>query len=380
MTELQVVTVAPVVDRTQMMRLFQAGYDESARAQMDVAWLDARERWLRRYRSEKTRRAYADAWLRWMGFLNGRPLWQATSADVEEWSWQMQQPTLEGGQALSNATVNLRLAAVSSFYSFVIRDSRMGNDGIERTLFFDASGRTRQNPFRSGNVERLPRKTLTNVDPVSREELKRMMDACNVSCRTGARDKGLLTCYLYTGRRLSEIARLRWGDIEPGDEKGDYVFQWHGKGGKEGRRAFSRAAYDAIVAWLKADGRWTPGKMDREMYIFRPLTDHGTGNLNRGATATELVTNRPISTGQINGIIKKIAKRAGLDPAQMHTHRIRHSFAFYLYEATKDLMLVMESLDHSSPEVTKLYLQSMKVRMEKPQDRTTTPLQQALGF
>lgn len=361
-TEVEV--VAPV-DRAQVMRLFQAGYEESSQHLMMAAWLDLRDRWLRRYSSPKTRDAYQKAFNRWYEFI-GKPLWLVTSADVEAWIEDMQ------AAELSHATINLQLAACSSFYSYVVKSVRLGADGIERTLFFDGAGRTRANPFRSGNVERLPKKTLRNTKPLSADELKRMRQAINPSCRTGARDMALFECYLRTGRRLAEIVTLRWGDIRPNTQrKGQYVFEWKGKGGKAGKRPFASAAYDAIVNYLKVDGRYGPDMAD-DMYIFRPLSDHGTRNLSEKA----LPANRPISAGQVECIIKKLARKAGLDASKVHAHLLRHSFAYYLYEGSKDPRLVMEALDHSSLNTTLIYLEGM----QEPEDRTSAALQAALGF
>ena len=363
----EVVEVVAPVDRAQVIRLFQAGYEESSHHLMMAAWLDLRDRWLRRYASPKTRDAYQQAFNRWYEFI-GKPLWLVGSTDVEAWIEDMQ------AAKLSHATINLQLAACSSFYSFVIKSVRMGADGVERTLFFDGAGRTRSNPFRTGNVERMERKTIRNTKPLSRDQLKAMRDSCNPEPRTGARDLALFECYLRSGRRLAEIVRLRWGDIKPSTErKGQYVFDWQGKGGKGGKRVFPAQAFDSIVAYLKIDGRWPV--VDDGMFIFRPLTDHGTANLRR-PDAAPLVENRPISAGQVNRAMKKLAGAAGMDPTQMHTHLLRHSFAFYLYRGTRDPRLVQEALDHSSLQVTQIYLESM----EEPEDRTSAALQQALGF
>ena len=363
----EVVEVVAPVDRAQVIRLFQAGYEESSHHLMMAAWLDLRDRWLRRYASPKTRDAYQQAFNRWYEFI-GKPLWLVGSTDVEAWIEDMQ------AAKLSHATINLRLAAVSSYYSYVIKQVKLGADGIERSLFFDATGRTRSNPFRTGNVERMERKTIRNTKPLSRDQLKAMRDSCNPETRTGARDLALFECYLRSGRRLAEIVRLRWGDIKPSTErKGQYVFDWQGKGGKGGKRVFPAQAFDSIVAYLKIDGRWPV--VDDGMFIFRPLTDHGTANLRR-PDAAPLVENRPISAGQVNRAMKKLAGAAGMDPTQMHTHLLRHSFAFYLYRGTRDPRLVQEALDHSSLQVTQIYLESM----EEPEDRTSAALQQALGF
>jgi len=113
---------------------------------------------------------------------------------------------------------------------------------------------------------------------------------------------------------------------------------------------------------------------DPEMYIFQPLSDHGTATL-RGAQ-NGLEQNRHISAGHVNGIVKKWARRAGIDEEKVHVHVLRHSFAFHLYSQTKDYELVRNLLDHEDLKTTVGYIGSM----EEPEDRHSQALQQALGF
>lgn len=321
-----------------------------------VAWQDAHDRWLRQYASA-TQRSYAAAYRAWLNSLQ-RPPWLATSADVVGWIETMQ----AGG--LSAASINQRLGAVSSLYTFIIRDREVGDDGTETCLFADARGNPRANPFLSNNVRRTKRRGGKKTRPLTREQLRAMRDAINPDTRTGARDLALFECYLRTGRRLSEIARLRWCDID--EDAG--TLEWMGKGGKHATQALPVEAYNAVVAYLQADDRWPVS--DPAMYVFQPLTTHGVGNLN-GSNGQGHV-----SPGQIGRVIKKLAKRAGLDPRMVHTHLIRHSFAHYLYDQTKDLRLVQVTLGHSQPQTTQIYLNGMQA----VEDHVSQPLRAALGF
>lgn len=85
---------------------------------------------------------------------------------------------------------------------------------------------------------------------------------------------------------------------------------------------------------------------------------------------------RHISPGHVNGIVKKWARRAGLNDEKVHVHVLRHSFAFHLYQGTKDYEMVRMLLDHEDLKTTVGYIGSM----EEPEDRHSAALQQALGF
>ena len=339
-----------------------AGEQETMRRFM--AWHEAYERWLKRYPSPSTQRAYRESWAGFFRFSQRLP-WQVLSSDAIGWQGYLV------GQGLAAATVNRYLAALSSFYTFVQRDLVRQADGTERSIFVDEQGRRLENPFRAASIERQKGKRQVNPLPVT--ELRAMRATMNPATRTGARDIALFDSYLYTGRRLKEIVRLRWREIET-TRQGGYKFWWIGKGAdrnpdkKVGWRVLPKPAYDAIVAYLKADGRWPV--LDAEMFVFQPLSDHGTAVL-RGRGALE--QNRHISAGHVNGIFKKWARAAGVDVRRVHPHVMRHSFAHLLYEQTKDYELVRNQLDHEDLKTTVGYIKSM----QEPVDVHSQAIQRA---
>lgn len=360
-----------VVGKTDVLSAFEAAYHGAAETERFMAWHQAIERWLARYPSAATQRAYKESFRDFFAFV-GRSPWQVLSSDARAWQAALEE------RGLKPASINRYLAALSSFYSFVRRDLVRQPDGSERSIFVDATGRPLENPFRAASLER-KKKGPSAVNPLSAAELRAMRGTMNPETRTGARDIALFECYLRTGRRLKEIVRLRWKDIE-GTRGGGYKFWWQGKGSdrnpekKTGWRVLPAAAHAAIVAYLKTDGRWPVE--DGEMYIFQPLSDHGLSALPGRQGKAPLEQNRHISTGHVNGIVKKWARRAGLDAGKVHVHVLRHSFAFHLYQQTKDFELVRGLLDHEDLKTTVGYIGSM----EEPEDRHSAALQQALGF
>jgi len=361
---------AIVVGADDIFQALEAAYVDSDTMGRFMAWHESYERWLKRYPSASTQRAYRESWAQFFGFVQRYP-WQVLSSDAIAWQEALV------AQGLKPASINRYLAALSSFYSFVRRDLVRQDDGTERSIFVDATGRPMENPFRAAGLERRKQGPGT-VNPLSKEDLRAMRDAINTSTRTGARDMALFECYLRTGRRLKEIVRLQWKDIE-GTRAGGYKFWWTGKGAdrnpgkKTGWRSLPASSHAAIVAYLKADGRWPVE--DPEMFIFQPLSDHGVDKL-PGMAGRTVESNRHISPGHVNGIVKKWARRAGLDETKVHVHVLRHSFAFHLYKGTKDYEMVRLLLDHEDLKTTVGYIGSM----DEPEDRHSQALQQALGF
>lgn len=377
--------------------IFEAAYTNQALYQLRLAWSEMRDRWLsanRRGRpsSPLTRRVYEAATNQFAAFT-GLDWWLVTSDHVRAWQEHME--SLD----LSRATINQRLSAVSSFYSYVLREQRLGTDGVERCLFFDAQGRTRANPFKVGNLERIAVNRKGQSRPLSKAVVVLMLNDINVKTLDGARDYALLKCFLLTGWRSTEVLTMTWGDIRPNDDRdGEFIFAWQGKGSKSQDDAFPAPCYHAIVAYLKRAGRWLPGHpahIQPADHIWQPLRDHGTVNFRnvqhpeRSTTDGQpcAVEGRHICATQANNILRKHLRRAlaktGLtreeaaERAQTyHVHSLRHTFAHSMRKAGFDVLKISKLMHHSSIAVTQLYLDSL----DAPVDDYSQALQLAMGI
>ncbi|HMS85080.1 MAG TPA: phage integrase N-terminal SAM-like domain-containing protein [Nitrospira sp.] len=140
--------------------LFNTAY-HSADEKMHVLWMALRDAWLNtklsKSGSEHTIRSYQTATVEWFDYLatqikpDGSTVkaWEVTANHVRNW-----QNHLLNSRGLAPSSVNQRLAACSSFYSFVTRERGLVNE-VEVTAFMDANGNNRSNPFAGSNVQRL---------------------------------------------------------------------------------------------------------------------------------------------------------------------------------------------------------------------------------
>jgi len=219
------------------------------------------------------------------------------------------------------------------------------------------------------------------VDPYGRahfptvEELKAILGAINTDCLTGKRDFALIYTFAVTCRRASELLELTWGDIQHDPlPNGDRVYSYavRKKGADKVRRAvLDRNCYQAIGAYLKADGRLDPTEDHYpadDDYIFIALDPTRIQRLRPDA---DIVENRPISNRFANEILKKYARRAGVDEAKAHLHALRHAGARLRVQQQKenrggvDYVEIMHLLEHSSIAVTQIYSQQV---LEDPED------------
>ncbi len=136
------------------------------------------------------------------------------------------------GREPSAATVNLRLAALSSFYGFLIR-----------------FGLTDRNPC--DRVQRL-RQEPPPPRGLDREGIRQLMDAIPKTA-AGKRDRAIVLTCLLTGRRRSEVIGLRAGDL--GRNGGTVYYTYRGKGGVQRRRELPEPCLSAILEALRARGR-----------------------------------------------------------------------------------------------------------------------------
>ncbi len=334
-----------------------------------IAWQDAKDAWLksklRKSGSHHTVAAYSKDWTQFFKWIGKAP-WNISSRDAEAWMQHLEQ------NGASHSTINRKLAALSSFYEFVsTKYTFIGSDQVERSIYIDAAGNPRTNPFK--RPQRHPIDSYNHSTPISVDAVKECLKAINPQTLLGSRDHALIVTYIYTGRRSHEIANLRWGDIDHDPARNRYYYTWTGKGAKTRTDELPPPAWHAINNFLKVNGRLEtirPGD-----YIFRAVYTDRAARLPNVAT---LDSNRPISGSMINRIVKRRFSNVGVDSNLVHTHTLRHTAAHLRYRdgAGEDILAISRFLNHSSVAVTQIYLS----KQHKPIDTGWTSVEQLLMF
>ena len=233
---------------------------------------------------------------------------------------------------------NGRLTALRSFYAYAANYDTGGESLLPGT--WPTRG------FRYLRVE-------AHYRAMNASELQRFF-AVIPDTKAGARDRALFLVLWWTARRSSEIARLKWGDIEAAmivDEEGQahegYVYRYVGKGhSREVRtKELPRPAYEAIVAYLQRVGRLTT--IRPQDAIFRAVyPGHGK------------FPEAHVSQPTINLRFRLYRDAAGLvDARKLTVHSLRHSAALIRRQSGATLEQIKEILDHSSLAVSDRYLQ-----------------------
>ncbi|MEZ5828914.1 MAG: site-specific tyrosine recombinase XerD [Hyphomicrobiales bacterium] len=171
--------------------------------------------------------------------------------------------------------------------------------------------------------------------------------ACDASADGAARRRSLrlyalLETLYASGLRVSELIALPRNALDADDR----VLTIKGKGGRERLVPLNEAARQALAAHLEAlreiEGR------SRSQWLF-PTGDGGQ-HLTRQRFGQEL---------------KALALAAGLDPARVSPHVLRHAFASHLLERGADLRTVQQLLGHADISTTQIYTHVIEERLRR---------------
>lgn len=227
-------------------------------------------------------------------------------------------------RGLSPATARRRISALRQFFHFLLQENLRGDDPTSR---LDAPKRARALP-----------KTL------SVDEIERLIAAAE-----NARDKAIIELLYGAGLRVSELVSL---PLRAAPRPGQDHMIIEGKGGKERLVALGRPALAALEAHLAArTGLLPKAEAQREKaarWLF-PSSSAADGKLTRRRVAQ---------------ILEAAAVKAGISPARVSPHVLRHAFATHLVEGGADLRTVQTLLGHADIATTQIYTHVAEGRLK----------------
>ncbi len=289
----------------------------------------------RRSGSRRTVEGYSRMLQHFFGSV-GKPPDRVTSPEVFAWGYGV---GLSGKQP-SSVTIGARLACLSSFYRFLIRMDIVSSnpcDALER-----------------------PRAEVAPPRGLSAGDIRRLL-AVIPETPVGLRDRAIILTLTLTGRRRAEVINMTAGDLT--HEDGTTWYRYRGKGNKQGKRELPEPAYVALTAALSAFGR-DIATMPPEASLW---PSSAAGPSLGGAR------DRGVTSGTFYGNLRRYLKSAGLPLAGVHI--FRHSAAKLRRDAGESIENVSRFLDHSSLQVTSIYLR----RLEGEADASWGKVAAAIG-
>jgi integrase/recombinase XerD len=291
-----------------------------------VLFLDmaAAERGAARNTIEAYRRDLRD-YLSFLALRGGAPA-TATADLVRGWIADLH------ARGLQPASAARRLSCVRQFHKFLYAEGLRGDDP---TGVVDAPRRVRPLPKVLGvqEVDRLLAVAREGLDDPARPAAQRLR-AARMTC--------LLETLYATGLRVSELVSLPRAAAHARDP----LLVIKGKGGRERLTPLSEPARAAMGAYLRLLADAKPD-LAKSHWLFP--ADSESGHLTRQAFARDL---------------KDAAIAAGLAPARVSPHVLRHAFASHLLQNGADLRVVQELLGHADVSTTQIYTHVLDERMK----------------
>ncbi|MFP3920760.1 MAG: site-specific tyrosine recombinase XerD [Dichotomicrobium sp.] len=256
-------------------------------------------------------------------FLNGLKLdfRRAGSGDLRSYMARL------GEQGLAISSRARRLSAIKQFYSFLLSE-RLRTDDPAALLEGPRQRTTLPKTLSMAEVDRL----------LSTARMRRI-EAKGSERKRCARLHCLLEMLYATGMRASELVSLPRAALA-GDKR---VLTIRGKGGRERIVPLNDAAIEALEAYL-AEAAEEP----RSGWLF-PSWGRA-GHLTRQRLSQEL---------------KALGGEAGIDPAKLSPHVLRHAFASHLLERGADLRAVQKLLGHADISTTQIYTHVLEERLRE---------------
>jgi site-specific recombinase XerD len=277
--------------------------------------------------AEKTRRAYGVD-------LGELAAWAADAGASPEavgyrllrrYAAHLSSTSRDGGRALSRPTIARKLAAIRSFYGYMIERG-------ERT----------ENP---ADLVPSPSRPKSLPKAIRADQVGRLLDRIPARTPLETRDRALFELAYSCGLRCEEIVNL---DLDAVDFDAEEL-RVLGKGSKTRLVPFGEHAQRALERYL-ATARPSLGREQARLEAEPALFLSKSG--------------RRLSSSDVRRRLRIWLRTAGLE-AGISPHVLRHSFATHLLEGGADLRTIQELLGHASLSTTQLYTRVESGRLRR---------------
>ncbi len=250
-------------------------------------------------RSPKTIENYDHYISRVLEFLKAKNPSDLTEEGIRKFRLHINRLTDAKGRPLKKVTQNYHIIALRSFLKYLAkRDVKaLAPEKLE-----------------------LAKQEEREVSFLEPGELEKFLKSAESSDPAGLRDRAILETLFSTGLRVSELVSLKRNEID--FNRGEFTVR--GKGSKLRIVFLSDTAIAAIETYLKK-------REDIEPELF------------------------PLTTRQIQRIVRKYAIKSGIVGKKVSPHTMRHSYATDLLRNGADIRSVQMMLGHSSVTTTQIY-------------------------
>ena len=171
---------------------------------------------------------------------------------------------------------------------------------------------------------------MNYVQPIrSKEKIEEMKQELK---KNGTRDYLLFIVGINTGLRISDLIKLQVQDILNSDRTlKTHIEIIEQKTKKKKRFRLNQIWAEELYQYIK--------NMDIKDYIFKSRNG----------------VNKPITRVRAYDLLNETARKVGIED-KIGTHTLRKTFGYWFYQRTKDVAILQEIFNHSSPSITLQYI------------------------
>ena len=218
-------------------------------------------------------------------------------------------------RGLASSSLQRKRSAVRQFYRFCVAETLITADPSRKIA--------------------AAKKGLKLPKILSRDEVEALIGAAEAKdVNQAIRLKCLIEMAYASGMRISELVGLRLDAVV----RDPAFLIIKGKGGTERLVPLNSAARTAIKAYLDIRGAFLQAKAQANPFLFA----------SRGAEGH-------LTRRRVGQLLDEAAVNAGIDPARVSPHVLRHAFATHLLEGGADLRTVQTLLGHADISTTQIY-------------------------
>jgi site-specific recombinase XerD len=198
-----------------------------------------------------------------------------------------------------------------------------------------------ENPFKRLKPPKVDKKIIQALTPA---EIERLMKAYSGKSYLDVRNKAILSIFIDTGLRVSELTNLTLEDVNIDD--GSILVQ-HGKGGKQRVVRIGNKAQKALWKYI---------------------------TIYRKSDSSRLFTSQygePLEVRGIKILFKRVGDKLNI---KVYPHKLRHTFAISFLRAGGDVFSLQYLLGHSTLQMTQRYLQSLNANDAMNAHKKFSPL------
>ncbi|ESQ87694.1 tyrosine recombinase XerD [Asticcacaulis sp. AC460] len=219
------------------------------------------------------------------------------------------------GRGLASSSLQRKRSAVRQFYRFCVSENLMDHDPSRKVA--------------------AAKKGLKLPRILSREEVDSLIAAADaIAPNQAVRLECLIEMAYASGMRISELVGLKLDAVA----RDPAFLIVKGKGGVERLVPLNPSARPAIKEYLEIRHTFLPAGDKANPYLFSSRAKEGH-----------------LTRRRVGQLLDQAAIDAGIDPARVSPHVLRHAFATHLLEGGADLRVVQTLLGHADISTTQIY-------------------------